>query len=252
MRHLLALPLVFLLTSAVAAVASAQDTALHLSQVKRLIVYNTNGTVLVRATSQEPWLRSKITGQVSVTTRRADQILYIDAKPVERSCSTCRADLELRVPPGLEVVVEVGNGTVRLDGAAARGQLKVGNGTAEVSGAQNAQLQVAVGNGNVSVLRSRLTVNATVGNGNITVEDVVFTPESSNQLQTRVGTVRLTGVRAPSGLRLEGATELGSVSVTLPGYVVTATPTTFLADRSGAARAWVKATSSIGDVLVSQ
>jgi DUF4097 and DUF4098 domain-containing protein YvlB len=159
------------------------------------------------------------------------------------------ADLTIRFPRGLGVVVTAGNGEVTLSGGSSA-NIKAGNGNVAVTGVTG-ETVVDAGNGNVELHVPddyAAGVDLDAGNGN--VEVVIgggFAGEA--QVSDGNGNVVVTFESVPDGLAVDARTGMGSVSTDVPGAKAVETMMGGSITRSGNACS-LKITAGLGDITI--
>ncbi len=159
------------------------------------------------------------------------------------------ADLTIRFPRSLGVVVTAGNGEVTVSGGSTV-TIKAGNGNVTVTGVTG-ETVIDAGNGNVEL---RVPANFTggadldAGNGNVEVEiGGGFAGEV--QVSDGNGNVEVTFADLPDGLAVDARTGMGSVSTDVPGAKAVETMMGGSITRSGNACS-LKVTTGLGDITI--
>lgn len=125
--------------------------------------------------------------------------------------SSPRLEVTIRIPAGVRVQAQTGNGDVEVTNAGADAIASSGNGEVEVNGVAG-ELTAASGNGRVTVENARGPVRASSGNGDITVRTAVgpVTASSGNgDLYVTMDTLRGTE-------DMEFTTGNGRIVLTIP------------------------------------
>lgn len=120
-----------------------------------------------------------------------------------------------------KVEVKTGNGDVELtDLPVAEGRVSTGNGKVVSRGGQQGRLDLRTGNGSLLVESDAADVEASSGNGSVTIR-----PVGSRSKRLRVntgnGSVRIDTRQVPAGtgFRVDAHTAMGGVDIGLPGLV---------------------------------
>jgi hypothetical protein len=104
---------------------------------------------------------------------------------------------------------------------------------------------------NVNHVRGSLNLHSDTGD--VTAKNIIFQPNSSSQLRTDIGTVRLENFSAPDGIKLEGQTSIGELSLGLNGFTLRQTGELmehqFTASRAGQNAAKVHFQTDTGSIV---
>jgi DUF4097 and DUF4098 domain-containing protein YvlB len=112
-------------------------------------------------------------------------------------------------------------------------------------------LESSIASINVNHLKGSLDLHSDTGD--VSAKNIIFQSGSSNQLKTDIGTVRLENFSAPDGIKLEGQTSIGDLSLDLNGFTVSQTGELlehhFTASRAGQDSAKVHFQTETGSIV---
>jgi hypothetical protein len=104
---------------------------------------------------------------------------------------------------------------------------------------------------NVSHVRGSLNLHSDTGD--VTAKNIIFQPNSSSQLRTDIGTLRLEEFSASGGIELKGQTNIGDLSLGLNGFTLSQTGELlehqFRASRAGPNSAKVHFQTDTGSIV---
>lgn len=182
-RYLMALFAVVLVALLLAACSSAVPTeefsqAYTVAPGVVLVVDNGNGAVTVetddsafatRTVSVEATLYRPDRVDFSVTERSEELEIVSSADSGIFIGSSPRADITVRVPPGMPVRIETGNGKVKVTGIDGPIDVDTGNGAIVIESAQG-DVMASAGNGSITITESSGSFRLTSGNGSISLQ----------------------------------------------------------------------------------
>ncbi|MCP4593650.1 MAG: DUF4097 domain-containing protein [bacterium] len=131
---------------------------------------------------------------------------------------TYDADLEVVLPPALNLAIENDNGSVKVEDNTALTNISVANGSVTVTG-QQGDLTVSVENGSIGIDSLAGNVDAEAENGNLSID---ADPEEGGSVKARVdvGSIELR-VPAEFAASLELDTDVGIVAADLGAFTLT-------------------------------
>jgi DUF4097 and DUF4098 domain-containing protein YvlB len=226
-----------------------------------------NGRIRVTSGTQ-PRLSITKRGRVEVKTERRANTFVITGRTLVQNCWSCKIDVEMTVPENLELKLETSNGAIEVNGAArslkattsngaiaardtgaASAYLETSNGGIDVRGARGA-VEAITSNGRIRLEHTQGSLKAETSNSSIVLDRVVLPAKSSSLATTSNGSIEIIGLSGPDGVRVEGSTSNGGLSLQMPGFNVQQDRTEFTATRDGSASASLMLETSNGGITV--
>lgn len=181
---------------------------------KATITVKANG-----ATEEEARTRAKDAYTVSADENRFE----LDARRGDNTWNNIAVHLTLMVPKGKRYLVEArtGNGKVELDQLlTVESRVNTGNGRIRLIGGAHDRVHVKTGNGSVEVAADVGDLEASTGNGSVTVTPA-GNRDQNLRLSTGNGSLEIETSQLPSGfgLKLDAHTGMGTVNIGLPNLI---------------------------------
>jgi hypothetical protein len=211
---------------------------LNLEGIRVLEARSFNGFIKLTVAPGEPRLEVRRRGQASVIVQQSGETLSIEARRPFLNLNA-GADLELRVPEGLEFRLETSNGPVQTTGLARSLSAKTSNDPIIVRKAGQTDLKLETSNGLIEVSNVSGSVKATTSNagiklldatnirtqlqtsnGPIDLERVSLQPGTENRLESSNAPIHVATIHAPAGLVIRGETSNDPIDAQLPGYAI--------------------------------
>lgn len=147
----------------------------------------------------------------------------LDARRGDNTWNNLAVHLTLMVPKGKRYLIEArtGNGKVELEElSASEARLNTGNGKICVIGGAHERVHVKTGNGSVEVSADVADLEASTGNGSVTVIPT-GNRDQNLRLSTGNGSIEVETARLPDGfgLKVDAHTGMGSVNIGLPNLI---------------------------------
>lgn len=227
-RALKLIPLIFGFVSCALVGKSNQQITPDLSGITRIEINVSSGNVTVlRAKTAD--LLFKKDGRVETTAVRDGTTFKVTVKGLEPECYPCSADVEMKIPQVLEIMVKSGNADIVVNDAATNATLETGNGKISVNGAHD--LNAKTSNGEIYAANLKGQAVLSSNNGKITLEKAVLPAGSQNSVRTNNGAIRLNNVSTEGGFVITG--NVGTPSFLLTGFDLKTVANTFTATRAG-------------------
>ncbi len=179
-------------SASLAAPMSSSDT-LHIANRSGNVLLRTSATTTdqlqVRYTKHS-WSSA---AQPNVSLTRSGSTLTLETTPVVGGflSPTSSVDFVIDMPQGAPVNIDVGSGSVQVQGQTGQAQVVTGSGDIQVSNT-NATLTARTGSGNIVLNNVRGTVQGSTGSGNITGSDL----QVGGNLNTGSGNIQIAGIFA--------------------------------------------------------
>lgn len=242
------------LAASVTATQKTETTTLDFSGITALEARTFNGSIVLQVGTESARLNTVKLGEAIVSVTRRDTTLVIVAKTTTPPMPNARVDFELRVPAGLAVTLESGNGKVESHGLVKSVRAEVGNGDARIEDTKNAVINARSGNGSVVVKSSSGRLEASSGNGRVSIESFSFAAGSRSTARSGNGSVTVLAPSAPGGLRITGSSSTGRLNLCLPGYEIKTEKFVvggrFSAVKAGANTATLELNTGNGDIVI--
>ena len=242
-------------------------SAPNLDGIARLETNIFNGHIRVNS-GGEPKLIITKRGKVEVKTERRGDTFAITGRTLVQNCWSCKIDVEMTVPENLELKLETSNGAIEVIGAARKltattsngaitardtlatsMMLETSNGGIDVRGARG-EVNVSTSNGRIRLERVEGRVQAETSNSGIVLDRAVLPAQSLSTATTSNGSIEIIGLSGPDGVRVEGSTSNGGLSLQMPGFNVQQDRTEFTATKDGSASASLMLETSNGGITV--
>lgn len=181
---------------------------------KAIITVKANG-----ATEEEARSRAKDAYNLTVDENRFE----LDARRSDNTWNNMAVHLTLMVPKAKRYLIEArtGNGRVELDQLlAAETRVNTGNGRIRLIGGAHDRVHVKTGNGSVEVTADVGDLEASTGNGSVTVIPT-GNRDQTLRLSTGNGSLDIDTAQLPRGfgLKLDAHTGMGTVNIGLPNLI---------------------------------
>jgi DUF4097 and DUF4098 domain-containing protein YvlB len=227
-RALKLIPLLLGFVSCALVGKSNQQITPDLSGITRLEIKVSSGNVTVSRAANADLLFKK-DGRVETTAVRDGTTFKVTVKGLEPECYPCSADIEMKIPQALEIMVNSGNADIVVNNAATTATLESGNGKISVDGVNDLNAKTSNGEIYVTNLKGRAVLSS--NNGKITLEKAAFSVASQNSIRTSNGDIRLNSVSAEGGFVISGNTSTPTFQ--LSGFDLKTGINTFTATRAG-------------------
>jgi DUF4097 and DUF4098 domain-containing protein YvlB len=209
-RALKLIPLLLGFVSCALVGKSNQQITPDLSGITRLEIKVSSGNVTVSRAANADLLFKK-DGRVETTAVRDGTTFKVTVKGLEPQCYPCSADIEMKIPQALEIMVNSGNADIVVNNAATTAILESGNGKISVDGVNDLNAKTSNGEIYVTNLKGRAVLSS--NNGKITLEKAAFSFASQNSIRTSNGDIRLNSVSTEGGFVIFGQHQHANVSI---------------------------------------
>jgi DUF4097 and DUF4098 domain-containing protein YvlB len=227
-RALKLIPLLLGFASCALVGKSNEQITPDLNGVTRLEINVSSGNVtLTRAATAD--LLFKKDGRVETTAVRDGTMFKVTVKGLEPECYPCSADVEMKLPANLTIVVKSGNADIVVNDVATNATLETGNGKISVDGVND--LNAKTSNGEIYAANLKGQAVLSSNNGKITLEKAVLSAASQNSIRTSNGDVRVNAVSTEGGFVITG--NVSNPSFLLTGFDLKTGTNSFTATRAG-------------------
>ena len=221
---------------------TTETRALNFADWRKLNVSNDIGEIRVVAGSEKPSLtitkRFYKPENLKFSLETRGDTLMVTGLVKPNFCNNCGIDLTFNIPTGLELHLQSDVGDIAVTGQINMLEAKtdIGTITAEHLGAATVHLQSDTGDVNLNDVQGAVKLESNIGEitvtnlrgsldlhtdtGDVTAKNINLEPDSSNQLSSNIGTVRLEEFTAPNGIELIGDTNMGDLELGLNEFLV--------------------------------
>ncbi len=228
---------------------NVETTSPDLNGLQRVHLRAFNGRIRVEI-GQPTSLTIIRRGDVEVSLQRSAETFEVSSRKGRPICEDCGVDLEVRVPAGLAQELETSNGEIEVTGAAVSVNARTSNATITARDTGEAGLALETSNGGIEVHRARGALSARTSNAPVFLEQIVLRGSSTSQAITSNASIEVRALSAADGLRVSGATTNGPLNITLPGFDLQRTGSSFTAERDGPNPASLKLETSNAAITV--